>query len=382
MKKLFSALMISILSLSSFNFALADDPTRAEFEITSDGEITAYYGGELVIIPEQIDGIQVSKIGRQTFFDLGISDAYLPEGLSVIGESAFEGSSIGTVDIPSTLSVIEERAFANCSNLYIVFTKFDENTTIAKDAFAGTERLLFYINCGVDVAEIDKKLQEAKGDRNYDISIRHVASEYDEQGNIVCGECGFIEPSTFDSLPFEDVPNDAWYYRYIQSAYSNRIISGKSETIFDPDATMTCAEAAKIAACVNSIFFEPIPEHSGDVWYQPYVDYCYEYGLIEKDIVFDWSKPITRGQMAYIFSHCDPFDDWYYDINDVPITDIPDVDDRTSYSPEILKLYNKGIMVGDENMNFFPEANIKRCEASAIIARVMDWTTRIELPKG
>ena len=112
------------------------------------------------------------------------------------------------------------------------------------------------------------------------------------------------------------------------------------------------------------------------------MDYCYEYGLIEKDIVFDWNKPITRGQMAYIFSHCDPFEEWYSDINDVPITDIPDVNNKTSYAPEILKLYNKGIMVGDENMAFFPDANIKRCEAAAVVSRIMDWKVRIELPKG
>ena len=145
---------------------------------------------------------------------------------------------------------------------------------------------------------------------------------------------------------------------------------------------MTCAEAAKIAASINSIFFEPVSEYVSGPWYKPYVDYCYKYGLIEEHIVFDWDKPVTRGEMAYIFSHCDPFDEWYYDINDVPITDIPDVYDTTPYAYEILELYNKGIAVGDGNMKFFPDANIKRCEAAAIVARIMDWKKRIELPKG
>lgn len=67
---------------------------------------------------------------------------------------------------------------------------------------------------------------------------------------------------------------------------------------------------------------------------------------------------------------------------DVPITDIPDVYDTTPYAYEILELYNKGIAVGDGNMKFFPDANIKRCEAAAIVARIMDWKKRIELPKG
>ena len=192
----------------------------------------------------------------------------------------------------------------------------------------------------------------------------------------------FAEQSAVETMMFEDVPADAWYYEYVKSAYFNRIINGKSETIFDPDGSLTCGEAAKIATCINAIFLGGLPEHEGNPWYQPYVDYCYEHGLIENDIVFDWNKPITRGQMAYIFSHCDPFDDWYQDINDVSITDIPDVNNKTSYASEILILYNKGIAVGDENMKFFPEANIKRCEVAAIISRIMDWHSRIELPKG
>ena len=112
------------------------------------------------------------------------------------------------------------------------------------------------------------------------------------------------------------------------------------------------------------------------------MDYAYDKGLIAYYMDFDWEKPITRAEMAYIFSHCDPFDEWYTNINAVPLVDIPDVDDSTPYVYEIIKLYNKGIAVGDENMNFYPNSNIKRCEAAAIVARIMDWTMRVELPKG
>jgi len=85
---------------------------------------------------------------------------------------------------------------------------------------------------------------------------------------------------------------------------------------------------------------------------------------------------------TYIFANCDPFGDWYEEINDVPITDIPDVFDSTPFAYQILSLYNKGIAVGDEDMSFHPAENIKRCEVVAIISRIMDWKSRIELPKG
>lgn len=84
--------------------------------------------------------------------------------------------------------------------------------------------------------------------------------------------------------------------------------------------------------------------------------------------------------MAYLFSRCDLTD--YY-INEVPITDIPDVSSKTPYSHEILDLYNKGIAVGsDEYMTYYPDASVKRCEVAAIVARIMDNSMRIELPKG
>ncbi|MBQ4086741.1 MAG: S-layer homology domain-containing protein [Clostridia bacterium] len=382
MKKLISVMMLMVFCFSSFAAVQAEETGNTDYEITSDGEITAYYGGEWVVVPEKVNEIPVVKIGEQAFFDLGITDVVLPEGVSVIGKSAFEGCNTTSVELPSTVSIIGERAFANCAELYTVITSFDENTVIGKDAFLGTGDLLFYIDCDVDIDKLYYKILEAKNDDRFEYVLRHEDGGYDEHGNMVCSICGFVEGSDVELLPFEDVPVDGWYYNAVQIAYTNRIINGKSETIFDPDAGMTCAEAAKIAASIRSIYFEEIPEYTEGPWYQPYVDYCYQYGMIEDYISFDWDAPITRGQMAYIFSHCDPYEEWYENPNDVPITDIPDVYDTTPYAYEILDLYNKGIAVGDENMAFHPDANIKRCEAAAIVSRIMDWTTRIELPKG
>lgn len=382
MKKIISVLLIAVLSLGCISIASAEVIMLPDFEITSDGEITEYHGGEWVVVPENIDGIPVNKIGEKVFFDLGISDAYLPDGLSVIGKSAFEGSNITSIDIPK-VSIIGERAFANCTELRAVYTSIDENTVIGKDAFAGTSRVLFYLDCDVDTKTVERNILLSNGGVvNFQVEIRHVEPEYDEEGNTMCLACGFKELPETESLPFSDVSESSWYYSYVKSAYYNKIINGKSEGLFDPDATMTCAEAVKIAACIKATNGDEIPAHTEGAWYQPYVDYAYDKGLIAYYMDFDWEKPITRAEMAYIFSHCDPYDEWYKNINTVPLNDVPDVDDSTPYVYEIIKLYNKGIAVGDENMNFYPNSNIKRCEAAAIVARIMDWTMRVELPKG
>lgn len=381
MKRIISALLTLLIIFGNIYITTAEVIMLPDFEITKEGEITAYYGSEWVVVPEEIDGIPVTKIGEEVFFDLGIADAYLPEGLAVIGRSAFEGCNAASVDIPSTVKIIGDRAFANCSELLTVFAEFDENTAIGEDAFTGTGHLIFYLNCDVDTKTIERKLLEAKGDRNFEVDIRHTTPEYDEEGNVKCTACGYKE-QLLPELPFTDVPNDAWYYDYVMSAYLSKIINGKSETTFDPDAGMTCAEAAKIAASIHLIFNDTELNTPEGPWYQQYVNYCYDNGIIEKSVVFDWEKNITRAEMAYIFSNCDPFDDWYIDINDVPITDIPDVTGSTPYAYNILSLYNKGIAVGDETMSFHPNDSIKRCEAAAIVSRIMDWSERIELPKG
>jgi hypothetical protein len=118
----------------------------------------------------------------------------------------------------------------------------------------------------------------------------------------------------------------------------------------------------------------------GENWYDVYVDYCYANAIIEDYIVFDWNANATRAQMAYLFSRCDMERCF---INDVPLTDIPDVYDTTPHAYEILDLYNKGIAVGsDEHMTYYPDSQVKRSEAAALVSRILCHDMRIELPKG
>jgi hypothetical protein len=46
------------------------------------------------------------------------------------------------------------------------------------------------------------------------------------------------------TLKFTDVPEDAWYYKYIRNAYLSGLVNGTSETTFEPDRPVTRAEFA------------------------------------------------------------------------------------------------------------------------------------------
>ena len=362
------------------------------YEYTKDGVITAYYGDEYAFFPAEIDGTKINEIGVMACFDLGIEYISISEGIELINTNAFEGSNAKSAYIPSSVKSIGERAFANCANLNEV-TLNSEKITFDSDVFIGTGLIQFYIPCTADENVMYKKISDAKGNGNFEFLTMHTAlvesmEEKDIFGEnmIYCEDCGFKGSRYLDDSipPFEDVSNDSWYYSYVQTAYSFGIINGKSETRFDPDAGLTCAEAAKIAAVIhNKSQYEREEvefQMTGENWYDVYVDYCYDNGIIEDYIIFDWDKNATRAQMAYLFSRCDINP---YFINDVPITDIPDVYDTTPFAYEILDLYNKGIAVGsNEYMTFHPDSQVKRSEAAALISRILCYDMRIELPKG
>lgn len=398
MKKVVATLTLLTLFLSTAVFSEAEllKSSDGNYEYTADGVITAYYGEEIVTVPAEIDGVKIKKIGEMIFFDLEISSVYIEAGIEEIGKSAFEGCNIEYANIPSTLTIIRDSAFANCANLSEI-TLGSEQIVFGRNVFSGIGYIDFCVPCTADKDALKRKISTAKGDDNFGISEFHSnlaesMTEKDIYGEnmIYCEDCGFKGSKYSENirLPFSDVSDDAWYYPYIQTAYSFGIINGKSESVFDPDTGLTCAEAAKIAAMIHSRSRndnkdnnkEDIFSPMGSNWYDVYVNYCYENAILEDYIVFDWNKNATRAQMAYLFSRCDANRDY---INEVPLTDIPDVYDTTPFAYEILDLYNKGIAVGsNEHMAYYPDSQVKRSEAAALISRILCCDMRIELPKG
>lgn len=372
-------------------------------DFTADGSVlTGFNGNDSMVVPDTVNGIHITGIKDhmcENRKDINYVDT---SNVNTIGDYAFKGSSIMALELRSAAKKVGKYAFADCSKLeYIYFNSSD--VVLGEKALAGTGHIVLNIPCISDVSTLLNKVKDAKLDTNYEyeLSHRYVASETekDQYGFPVvrCEDCGIGAPEDNygdegpdgpdynEEMPFKDVDFNAWYHSYVRVAYELGIINGKSAEKFDPNANMTLAEAAKIAAMINkkqkgeNTYIEP----TGTRWYDAYVDYCFENGIIEysKKSEFDWTKPATRGQMAYLFSRADILD---YVINpDVPLTDIPDVNSATPYAYEILDLYREGIASGsDEKYTFYPDRNIKRSEVSALIARIIIEDMRIELPKG
>ena len=186
---------------------------------------------------------------------------------------------------------------------------------------------------------------------------------------------------------FTDVKPDSWYYEDVDNAVRLGIINGKTETTFAPDDNLTYAEAIKLAACMyqlykdGSVYLVP----GGNPWYQIYVDYAKDHGIITENFFYKVSninEKATRAGYMEIFANALP-DEALIGINNVPDGSIPDVPMVHESSIGIYKLYRAGILTGvDAKHNCKPEDNIKRCEVAAIITRMMDETKRVKFSMG
>ena len=181
--------------------------------------------------------------------------------------------------------------------------------------------------------------------------------------------------------PFTDVPTTEWYYGDIDHAYQMELINGKTPTLFMPNDYLTYAEAVKLAACMNQRYTTgSVTLKNGEPWYQTYVDYCKEKGIISKD--YNWNASATRAGYMEIFADALP-KGAMNEINTIPNGSIPDVPASHPQAAPIYKLYRVGILQGNDLAhNCNPSANIKRAEVAAILTRMMDSSKRIRFTMG
>ncbi len=179
---------------------------------------------------------------------------------------------------------------------------------------------------------------------------------------------------------FNDVAKTAWYYSDVADAYAKGLISGKSDTEFKPDGTLTVAEAVKLAvACHQTLVSGKASAltASGTNWYDPYVTYAKDNGIVTEDE--DWTAPATRGKVAVLFSRamissgtdCP-------ELNPIAFGNLTDVDVQAWYSGAVYRLYRWGILTGDGS-SVKPESSVKRSEIAAVVMRMIDPSRRVDL---
>jgi hypothetical protein len=112
---------------------------QAQFTYTTNNgaiTITGYTGsGGAVTIPNVIDGLPVTDIGTNAFYESSVTSVLIPDTVTVVGSEAFENcSDLTNLTLSLGLADIESNAFYNCSSVASV-TIPDSVTNIGDEAF-------------------------------------------------------------------------------------------------------------------------------------------------------------------------------------------------------------------------------------------------------
>ena len=199
------------------------------------------------------------------------------------------------------------------------------------------------------------------------------------------------------SLPFRDVPEDAWYYPAVRRAYALGITKGTSPTTFEPDASVTremflvmLFRAAKIR--LDMYEQPPNPEYPEEtvynfsdvplgMWYSAAVGCAADMGVTNgvDDTHFGVGVPITREEMAAM---AERFMTARAHVAlrqaETPVEAFSDADQASPWAKDAVEAMRlSGILQGDSLHRLNPKSHATRAEAVAVILRLVDAAERV-----
>ena len=188
----------------------------------------------------------------------------------------------------------------------------------------------------------------------------------------------FVAAETYTEGTYSDVASDAWYAENVAAAYEYGLMIGNDQGAFGVGDNLTIGEALAIADRLHNLYYGGdawFDQTYGDNWYDVYVDYAIEYGIIAEG-QYSPTAEATRAQFAAIISAALP-DEALPVINEVKA--IPDVSETHPNYAAILRLYNAGILNGTNSRGtFLPDTSITREQIAAIATRVANPELRLK----
>lgn len=187
------------------------------------------------------------------------------------------------------------------------------------------------------------------------------------KGNFVYGDAPKFVKTREYTDSFTDVTTDKWFHKYVKLAYEYALASGTSATKFSPDNKFTVAQALTAAVNIHKAYNNMTVRQAvqGEKWYDPYVEYCVASGIITDGQFANMDANITRGDMAIVFANILPAEEY------APVKEgsNPDVTEGMACADAVKKLYQAGIVSGDDKGNYRPNDEILRSEACVIFTR-------------
>ena len=174
------------------------------------------------------------------------------------------------------------------------------------------------------------------------------------------------------SFIFKDVASGAWYEKYLQSAYDNKIVGGTSADTYSPDSQLTHAQIMVMVSQLHSKqkddnYDFQANKPAGSAWYQAYEDYCKAEGIIDDRFDGKEMQNVSRAEMAYYFAHTLEVR-YYTEKKSVEFNDIS----ASDYASDILTLAKADIVGGKGDGKYAPDALVTRAETSVFVSNILD----------
>jgi len=177
-------------------------------------------------------------------------------------------------------------------------------------------------------------------------------------------------------ITFDDIDGVQWASEAIYALADKGIINGVSQKSFCPDENVTREQFAKILVTamkleneeIGNMFYD-VPQ---DAWYCKYVNIAGKYGIVKGigNGLFGTGQSVTREDMCVML--CNALKIKGY-MGIVVETTFKDEESIAPYAGESVKiLYGMGVINGVSNTEFSPKSHASRAQAAKVVYKVLD----------
>lgn len=174
------------------------------------------------------------------------------------------------------------------------------------------------------------------------------------------------------TLPFADVPADAWYYDELYYAWFNGLVKGTSEKEYSPDAQSTRAQAVTMLYRLagepdTGGMSENFADVDDDFWGRNAIIWAYNAKIVTgyTPTVFGPDDAVTRAEFVTMLHRC-----FGSPAAEADLGVFKDADSIEScYLAAVKWAYSNGIINGFEDSTLCPNDGIDRAQLAAVLAR-------------
>ncbi|GEM_PF-6858813 len=191
------------------------------------------------------------------------------------------------------------------------------------------------------------------------------------------GQAGTDEPVPTEKNSFKDVPETAWYAEAVNYVSSNNLMNGVSDTEFNPLGTATRSMVVtvlyRIEGSPETDGVSSFSDVKKDSWYSKAISWAAKNKIVtgKTETVFAPNDNITREQLASILYRYAEMKGKGFKGAFMFNLSYTDKDKISSYAiTPVMWCTTNGIMTGKSENQFAPKDNASRAEIAAILMRM------------